>query len=114
MSYVHNWKLKKFTTIKQHVMIDKLFMELESVLDNFKVINEISLFLPPNYDKDMLSINDITQDIINTWANGEITANQRLLAERQAEMQLDKLKSDWDAGMRTYSDGNYPWQTKTI
>ena len=113
MTYVHNWKLKKFSTIKQHVMIDRLFMELESTLDNFKVINEVSLVLPPNYSEDMLNINDITQEIINGWVTGEVTATQRLLAERQAEMQLNKLKSDWDAGTRIYSDGNYPWQTKT-
>jgi hypothetical protein len=110
MNILHTWKVKELTSLHRHIMVSSVKLELTSTLDRFTIIDTLDIELPSNHSRDMVSFNDVTEEMCLEWTDNIFSKRKKdALIEKNEQILKNMYYEYYIKFIRKYSKDELPW-----
>jgi hypothetical protein len=110
MNILHTWNIKELTSFHRHIMVSSVKLELTSTLDRFTIIDTIDIELPKNYSRDMVSFNDVTEEMCLEWTDNVFSRPRKeALVVKNEQILKNMYDRYYVKFIRKYSEDEFPW-----
>jgi uncharacterized protein YnzC (UPF0291/DUF896 family) len=110
MNILHTWNVKELTSLHRHIMVSSVKLELTSTLDRFTIIDTLDIELPSNHSRDMVSFNDVTEEMCLEWTDNIFSKRKKdALIEKNEKILKNMYYEYYIKFIRKYSKDELPW-----